>query len=147
VDKALLESGVPDNETATRVTNIKDIPGTTVFDSTQCRMGYHLNMCCMSLLKAENREKFKTDEAAYLEKFPMSTEQRQAVLARDYNHMIRLGGNIYYLGKLAAIDGHSFQKLASMMTGIPEDEFRKTMMAGGRSIHAVLNNVERKNHG
>ena len=147
MDKPLLESSVPDSETATRVTDIKDIPGTTVFDSIQCRMGYHLNMCCMSLLKAENREKFKADEAAYLESFPMSKQQRQAVLARDYNHMIGLGGNIYYLGKLAAIDGHSFQKLASMMTGIPEDEFRRTMIAGGRSIDAVLNNVEKDGHG
>ena len=72
----------------------KDIPGTTVFDATQSRLGYHLNQFCMSLMKAGNREAFKADERAYLAKWPMTEEQRRAVLDRDYNRMIALGGNI-----------------------------------------------------
>ena len=111
----------------------KDIPGTVVFDATQSRLGYHLNMFCMSLMKAENRTAFKADERAYLQTFPMSEAQRQAVLDRDYNRMISLGGNIYFLAKIGATDGHSFQNLASKMTGVPEDEYRAMMVAGGRS--------------
>jgi protocatechuate 4,5-dioxygenase, alpha chain len=110
----------------------KDIPGTTVFDATQSRLGYHLNMFCMSLMKAANREAFKADERAYLERFPMSEAQREAVLARDYNRMIELGGNIYFLAKIGATDGFSFQNLASKMTGVPEDEYKAMMVAGGR---------------
>ena len=110
----------------------KDIPGTVVFDATQSRLGYHLNMFCMSLMKAENRERFKADERAYLETFPMTPEQRQAVLDRDYNRMIALGGNIYFLAKIGATDGFSFQNLASKMTGVPEDEYKAMMVAGGR---------------
>ncbi len=111
----------------------KDIPGTVVFDATQSRLGYHLNMFCMSLMKAANREAFKADERAYLGKFPMMEEQRQAVIDRDYNRMIELGGNIYFLAKIGATDGFSFQNLASKMTGMAEDAYRAMMLAGGRS--------------
>jgi protocatechuate 4,5-dioxygenase alpha chain len=110
----------------------KDIPGTTVFDATQSRLGYHLNMFCMSLMKAANREAFKADERAYLERFPMTDAQREAVLARDYNRMIELGGNIYFLAKIGATDGFSFQNLASKMAGVSEDEYKAMMIAGGR---------------
>jgi protocatechuate 4,5-dioxygenase alpha chain len=110
----------------------KDIPGTVVFDATQSRLGYHLNMFCMSLMKAANREAFKADERAYLERFPMTDAQREAVLARDYNRMIELGGNIYFLAKIGATDGFSFQNLASKMTGMPEDDYKAMMVAGGR---------------
>jgi protocatechuate 4,5-dioxygenase alpha chain len=110
----------------------KDIPGTVVFDATQSRLGYHLNMFCMSLMKAENRAAFKAGERAYLQKFPMTDAQREAVLARDYNRMIELGGNIYFLAKIGATDGFSFQNLASKMTGMAEDEYKAMMIAGGR---------------
>jgi protocatechuate 4,5-dioxygenase alpha chain len=110
----------------------KDIPGTVVFDATQSRLGYHLNQFCMSLMKAENRAAFKAGERAYLERFPMSPEQREAVLARNYNRMIALGGNIYFLAKIGATDGFSFQNLASKMTGVTEDAYRAMMLAGGR---------------
>jgi protocatechuate 4,5-dioxygenase alpha chain len=109
-----------------------DIPGTVVFDATQSRLGYHLNMFCMSLMKADNRAAFKADERAYLARFPMSDAQRDAVLARDYNRMIELGGNIYFLAKIGATDGCSFQNLASKMTGMTEEDYKAMMVAGGR---------------
>jgi protocatechuate 4,5-dioxygenase, alpha chain len=111
-----------------------DIPGTTVFDAEQSRIGFQLNQFCMSLMKADNRAQFKADEQAYLAQFPMTEAQNAAVRARDYNQMIRLGGNIYFLAKIGATDGHSFQKLASMMTGSTEEAYRNMMIAGGRSI-------------
>ena len=110
----------------------KDIPGTTVFDATQSRLGYHLNMFCMALMKAATRAAFKADERAYLQQFPMTDAQREAVRARDYNWMIELGGNIYFLAKIGATDGHSFQNLASKMTGMTEDNYKAMMVAGGR---------------
>ena len=98
----------------------KDIPGTVVFDATQSRLGYHLNMFCMSLMKAANREAFKADERGYLERFPMTDAQREAVLARDYNRMIELGGNIYFLAKIGATDGFSFQNVGVDMARFVE---------------------------
>src|SRR5258708_2830535 len=96
---------------------LEDVPGTTLFNAQRSRQGYHLNMFCMSLMKAENRTAFKKDENAYLAKFPMTEAQRQAILKRDWNEMLRLGGNIYYTSKLGATDGLSFQMLAALMTG------------------------------
>jgi protocatechuate 4,5-dioxygenase, alpha chain len=111
-----------------------DIPGTTVFDAKRSRAGYHLNMFCMSLMKDENRKAFKANEAEYLKRFPMTEEQRQAVLARDFNRMIALGGNIYYLAKIGATDGHSFQYIAASMTGLTQEQYAQMMLAGGRNI-------------
>ena len=111
-----------------------DIPGTTIFDADMSRKGYHLNQFCMSLMKAENREQFKSDQRAYLDKWPMTEEQRQAVLERDYNRMISLGGNIYFLSKIFSTDGYSFQEAVSTMTGMTVEKYKEMMVSGGRSI-------------
>jgi protocatechuate 4,5-dioxygenase alpha chain len=111
----------------------RDVPGTTIFDAEQARRGYHLNMFCMSLMKAENRTRFKAGERAYLDEWPMSEEQKQAVLARDYNRMIALGANIYFLSKLFSTDGKSFQYTAASMTGLTQEAYAAMMLAGGRS--------------
>jgi protocatechuate 4,5-dioxygenase, alpha chain len=110
-----------------------DVPGTTIFDADQSRKGYWLNQFCMSLMRAENRERFLTDERAYLDEWQMTEEQKQAVLDRDMNRMIALGGNIYFLAKIGATDGKSFQQMAGSMTGLSEDEYRDMMVSGGRS--------------
>lgn len=123
---------------------LRQIPGTTVFDATQSRIGYHLNMWCMTLQSADNRAEFKADERAYLDKYPLSAEQRQAVLDRDYNRMLDLGGNIYFLSKIAAVDGDSFQQIAASMSGVPVEEFQKMMLAGGRSPQAAVNQPKGK---
>jgi protocatechuate 4,5-dioxygenase alpha chain len=109
-----------------------DIPGTTVFDAEQSRKGYHLNMFCMSLMKAPNRERFKAGERAYLDEWAMTEEQKQAVVARDYNRMIALGGNIYFLAKIFATDGKSFQHAAALMTGMSQEDYARMMLEGGR---------------
>ena len=111
-----------------------DVPGTTVFDAEQSRKGYHLNQFCMSLMRADNRERFKADERAYLDEWPMTEAQKQAVLARDLNRCIGEGGNIYFLAKLGATHGKSFQQMAGSMTGMTEDEYRQMMIGGGRSV-------------
>ena len=110
-----------------------DVPGTTIFDAEQSRLGYHLNQFCMSLMKAANRERFKADERAYLDEWPMTEDQKQAVLARDLNRCIALGGNIYFLAKIGATDGRSFQYMAASMTGMTQEEYASMMLAGGRS--------------
>ena len=111
-----------------------DVPGTTIFDAEQSRKGFQLNQFCMSLIKHENRERFKVDERAYLDEFPMTEEQKQAVLARNLNWCIALGGNIYFLAKLGATHDKSFQQMAGSMTGMTEEEYRSMMIAGGRSV-------------
>lgn len=110
-----------------------DVPGTTIFDADMARQGYHLNQFCMSLMKPENRERFKAQQRAYLDEWPMTEEQKQAVLACDLNRCIELGGNIYFLAKLGATHGRSFQYMAASMTGLTQEEYAKMMLGGGRS--------------
>ena len=111
-----------------------DIPGTVLFDAEQSRKGFHLNQFCMSLMKVENREAFKADQRAYLDRFPMTEAQKQTVLNRDWNGMIREGGNIYFTAKIAATDGLSFQQVAAMMSGVTQAEYADMMLKGGRPI-------------
>ena len=111
-----------------------DIPGTFVFDAERSREGFGINMFCMSLMKDENRKAFKANEAEYLKKFRLTPEQTEAVLKRDYNRMLELGGNIYFTAKLGATDGHSFRHLAAVMTGSTQEDYAAMMLAGGRSV-------------
>jgi protocatechuate 4,5-dioxygenase alpha chain len=111
-----------------------DIPGTFVFDAERSRQGYGINMFCMSLMKDENRKAFKANEAEYLKKFPLTPEQATAILNREYNRLLELGGNIYFTAKLGATDGHSFRHLAATMTGASQDDYAKMMLGGGRSV-------------
>jgi protocatechuate 4,5-dioxygenase alpha chain len=113
---------------------LNDIPGTTVFNARRSRQAYHLHKFCMSLMDAANREVNRKDERAYLDRFRMSEEQKQAVLSRDFNQLIELGGNIYFLVKLSNTDGWSAQKAVGSMTGMTPDEYAAMMRAGGRPI-------------
>ncbi len=111
----------------------KDIPGTVIFDAEQSRKGYWLNQFCMSLMQPQNRERFRSDERAYLNEWDMTEDQKKAVLDRDLNRCVELGGNIYFLAKIGATDGKSFQQMAGSMTGMTEAEYRDMMLSGGRS--------------
>ena len=112
----------------------EDIPGTFVFNADRSRQGYGINMFCMSLMKDENRKAFKANEAEYLKTYNLTPEQTDAVLKRDYNRMLELGGNIYFTAKLGATDGHSFRHLAATMTGSTQEDYAAMMLAGGRSV-------------
>ena len=111
-----------------------DIPGTFVFDAERSRQGFGINMFCMSLMKDENRKAFKANEPEYLKRFKLTPAQAEAILKRDYNRMLELGGNIYFTAKLGATDGHSFQHLAALMTGNSQEGYAKMMLGGGRSV-------------
>jgi protocatechuate 4,5-dioxygenase, alpha chain len=112
---------------------LDDIPGTKIFTAARARQGYHLNQFAMSLMKAENRERWKADERAYLNDWPMSDDQKEAILARDYNRCLDLGGNVYFLAKVFSTDGLSFAEAVSTMTDMTFPEYRDMMIAGGRS--------------
>jgi protocatechuate 4,5-dioxygenase alpha chain len=120
----------------------EDIPGTRVFTAKRARQGYHMNQFAMSLMKAENRERFKKDERAYLDEWPLSEEQKQAILDRDYNRCLDLGGNVYFLSKLFSTDGISFAQAVSTMTDMNFEEYTKMMIAGGRSPEGVRSKKE-----
>ena len=115
------------------VSQFSDIPGTTLFTTLSSRRAYQLHRFCQSLMKAHNRAAFKADEAAYLRRFPMSAEQCQAVRDRDFNRLITLGGNVFFLFKISSTDGWSVQRTVATMSGMTADAYAAMMLAGGRS--------------
>ena len=122
----------------------EDIPGTWVFDAQRARKGYHLNAFFYSLMKAENRAEFLADEHKYLEKFPMTEAQRDAVMKRAWNTLLELGGVSYAIVKLAFTDKKSYQHMASKMAGVSESDYVNMMLSGGRSLDGWRSKSERR---
>ena len=116
---------------------MEDIPGTRVFTAKRARQGYHMNQFAMSLMKDENRTRFKADERAYMDEWPLTEDQKEAMLARDYNRCLDLGGNVYFLAKLFSTDGIPFAEAVSTMTDMEFPQYREMMMNGGRSPEGV----------
>jgi protocatechuate 4,5-dioxygenase, alpha chain len=131
-------------DVANYLAEFDDIPGTRVFTAQRARRGYHLNQFAMSLMKPENRERFKADERAYLDEWPMTEEQKQGVIDRDYNRLLELGGNIYFLAKVFSTDGLSFVQAVSTMTGMSVEDYQAMMLAGGRSPEGVRSLKEKQ---
>ena len=123
----------------------EDIPGTWVFDAERARKGYHLNAFFYSLMSAANRAEFLAGERKYLEKFPMTEAQRDAVMQRAWNTLLELGGVSYAVVKLAFTDKKSYQHMASKMADVTEDDYVKMMLAGGRSPDGWRSKSERRN--
>lgn len=121
----------------------KDIPGTTIFTIELARKGFHLNQFCMSLRTEENRHRFHADERKYLDEWPMTEDQKQAVLDRDFQKMLDLGGNVYFLSKIFASEGISYVDAVSTMTDMTTDEYKAMMLAGGRSPDGWRSKKER----
>ena len=121
----------------------KDIPGTTIFTIEKAREGFHLNQFCMSLRTEANRKRFLGDERTYLDEWPMTEEQKQAVLDRDFQKMLDLGGNVYFLSKIFASEGISYVEAVSTMTDMSVDEYKAMMLAGGRSPDGWRSKKER----
>ncbi|PQA86918.1 protocatechuate 4,5-dioxygenase subunit alpha [Hyphococcus luteus] len=112
---------------------LEDIPGTRVYTTARARKGYWVNQFAMSLMKKENRDRWRADERAYLDEWPMTEEQKQALLDRDYDKLLDLGGNIYFLAKVFSTDRLSYLQAVSTMTGMSEEDYRNMMLSGGRS--------------
>ncbi len=121
---------------------LEDIPGTRIFTAQRARQGYWLNQFCMSLMTDENRQEFRKDERAYLDKWPMTEEQKQSILDRDFNRSLDLGGNVYFLAKVFFTDGMSFLQAVGTMTGMSAEDYQAMMIAGGRSPEGVRSKKE-----
>jgi protocatechuate 4,5-dioxygenase alpha chain len=127
------EAAKPAADIHAYLAELEDIPGTRIYTAARARKGYHINQFAMSLMKGDNRERFKADERAYLDEWPISEEAKAALLKRDYNTLLDLGGNVYFLSKLFSTDGLSFAEAVSTMTDMTFPEYRDMMLKGGRS--------------
>jgi protocatechuate 4,5-dioxygenase alpha chain len=97
----------------------------------------------MSLREEANRTRFKADERTYLDEWDMTEQQKQAVLDRDFQTMLDLGGNVYFLSKIFASDGLSYVQAVSTMTDMTTPEYQQMMLDGGRNIEGWRSKKER----
>lgn len=97
------------------------------------RTGYPLNSMCMSLNDPAAREEFQRDPESYMQRFGLTERQQDAVRRRDWRRMSELGGNIYFLIKIAMLDGVTVPELGAMVSGTPMEEFKAMMADGGRT--------------
>jgi protocatechuate 4,5-dioxygenase, alpha chain len=108
------------------------IPGTYVFDYTRSRIGYELNKLCYSLTEPKNRELYRQDEEAYLVRFGLTAQQKDAIRRRDWLALTKYcGGNIYYVYKLGATVGQGLYHMGAQMRGESYEDFLKTRAAKG----------------
>ena len=113
------------------------IPGTPVFDGEAARKGIGLNAMCYPFNSAANRAAFLVNEEAYMDRFGLTDQQREAVRQRDVLGMIAAGGNVYYLAKLAGILGLNVQDLGALQTGVSVDAFKAALLAHGTSERSI----------
>jgi len=115
-----------------------DIPGTYVFNGENACTAYGLNKLLYSFNHEENRKAFAVDPAAYADKFDLTDEQREALLAGDFLQILRLGANIYYMAKLAIPSGVSVQDAGAAFQGITTEEFKAKLQAKGEGLEEKL---------
>lgn len=113
----------------------RSLEGTYLFDGMRAKKNYALNKMCMSLVKPENREAFAADEEGYCNKYGVDEDTRKLVLARDWIGLVRSGGNIYYVFKLAAIDHVSMQHVGAQQNSMTLEEFRAKLNSHKEADH------------
>lgn len=123
----LHERGFPMAETSDtgETAEGRDIPDTPLFDRGSNLRGYKLNKMAMSLGVTANREAFKADEDAYLRRYGLDEASRAAVAARDWHEMVRLGGNLFFILKISAIDPTPITKIGADQAGMSHEQFLK----------------------
>lgn len=99
------------------------IPATPLFDRARSRRGYRLNRMAAGLSAPANRDAFKADEAAYLDRFGLDPEEKRAVMARDWREMVRLGGNLFFILKISAVDPVRITEIGAHQAGMDHDTF------------------------
>src|SRR4051795_8771055 len=105
------------------------IPGTTVFTGERSRRGYRVNKLAMSLTDEKNREAFKADEHAYMQRFGLSDREMEFIAKRDWNGLVAAGGSIYLLIKIGGTLGQNLLQMGAQMRGETLEEFMKSRPA------------------
>lgn len=108
------------------------IPEIPLFDRARQRRGYKLNKMAMGLSQPENRTAIRADEDAYLDRFGLSAEEKAAVKARDWKEMVRLGGNVFYLLKLASITPATMTEIGAHQADMDHETFLRERLGKQR---------------
>jgi len=94
-----------------------DEPGTIEFTAERALAGRALNRFALSLRSPASRAEFLADEAGYLRRFELSAEQVRLVGARDWTGLLRAGGHLQAVLKLAATVGEDLWSIGAHNAG------------------------------
>jgi protocatechuate 4,5-dioxygenase alpha chain len=127
-------TGVADIGSRSNMTSYKmrEVEGTTHFDGEMATKGFNFNKMCYSFNNEENRQSFLNDVEAYMDQYQLTDDFKQALRDKDLNQLLKLGGSIYYMAKLAGIFGWNMQVIGGMQTGRTTEEFQAYLESQGR---------------
>ena len=101
----------------------KPLPATPLLDRPHTLTGYNINKMAMGLMDPVNRDAFRQDEEAYLDRFGLTVEEKKAVRTRDWQEMVRLGGNLFFILKISAIDPTPITQIGADQAGMEHTAF------------------------
>ena len=94
-----------------------DEPGTILFTAERAYRGRALNRFCLSLRDPANRTAFLADEHGYGARLALTGDESALVAARDWTGLLRAGGHLQAVLKLAATVGQGLWDIGAHNTG------------------------------
>jgi len=105
------------------------LEGTYPYTLERSAKGHRLNRFLHDFVLPEQRERFRTDEAATLAAAGLTAEEQDLVKRRDWRGLIHYGAIFFVLEKLAAVVGVSNLHVYAAMRGQSLEEFQQTRNA------------------
>lgn len=99
-----------------------DEPGTYVYTGEMALKGYRLTQFGLSLRRPENRDKFLSDETAYMTAFGLKEEEIRMVGERDWTALLAAGAHLQAILKIAATVGKNLWHIGAHNAGLTAEE-------------------------
>ncbi|HEX5999261.1 MAG TPA: hypothetical protein VFZ16_07675 [Hyphomicrobiaceae bacterium] len=97
-------------------------PGSVIYDGRLAAQGVRITRLGQSFKLAANRAAYRADPDGYLAQADLTGEERARIKARDYRWLIRQGGHIQALQRIAAVDGCYLFHIAAHDMGVEVSE-------------------------
>lgn len=122
----------------------RKIPGTYPYTGERSRQGYRINKLSMSLTDPANRKRFLENEDGYMRGMGLTEAERAMVAKRDWASIIKYGGNIYLILKIAGTIGQTLLQMGAQMRDETLGDFMKTRPGPERAVRHSIAGKERR---
>ena len=109
----------------------KSIKDTYVFELEMSDRGRRINNLAECLTSQENRDQFKADTNAFMDRFQLTEAEKKLIDDNDWLNLVKAGGNIYNVVRIAALFDVGLYPLGAQQLGVSYEEFLKTRSAKG----------------
>jgi len=104
--------------------------GTYLNTGEAARKGLKVNRFCYDLRHPENRAAFEADREAAMDRYGLDPEERELIRRKDWLSLIRRGGNVFVLLRLAQLCGDGLIATGAQMRGETIEQYLATRNAG-----------------